>query len=145
MSEITSQLGLSNFTIPCSSRIIHMGNRSSQAYYIHSIDHVPSSVFAYPFSEFPGPDWYSGITDTSYLVSWIKFCRVVDLSFAETVTCLLSPPVSGLYTSLYRRTFPGAGVQPTTKLSVVSSVILKFRGAPLTTKNIQISFVNTSF
>lgn len=105
-------------------------------YYNLSIYHIPSSVFPYPFNELPGPDWYSGIRETSYLVSGSKFCKVVDLSFAEMVICFLSPPVAGLYTSLYLSTFPGAGVQPTLKLSVVSSVILKFRGAPLTTKKI---------
>lgn len=93
---------------------------------------LPSSVAAFPVNGEPGPEKYSGITVTSYFVSGIKFSSVLLLWLGGVVTSLLSPPVTGLYIIRYLKTLPGAWVQVILKLSVVSSVTFRFRGAPFT-------------
>lgn len=73
-----------------------------------SIFPLPSSVAAFPVNEEPGPETYSGITETSYFVSGVRFSKVLLLWLAGVVTCLLSPPAVGLYMMRYLNTLPGA-------------------------------------
>lgn len=83
----------------------------------------------------PRPLPYSAETLTRYVVMGKSCCRTMVVSGpAVVVSCIGWSPLIGTYVSLYLTTAPGAAIQDTLKLSVVSSETRRFRTFPCSVK-----------